>query len=622
MVEVKLLEAAQVRGTAGQGLSASDRRWLEEVQHLVHRTSATSVEPLVAGITQRTASNLSNEASELSGTWTPDMSAWYRFQLPVGANVGEALELLRASPVVVSASRAPEAVAPPSTPDFTASQLHLDPAPVGTDTEWARENEPRARGAGIRIVDLEYYWTADHEDLQLPASADLGDGAFVQYPNFDDEHGTAVFGIMVAKDNGFGVTGGVPDATMSGISPVQSDLGYNPSGALTLLATKVERGDVVLIEQQIPGPNGQLVPLEWQQSSFDAIKNLSNLGVVVVETGGNGGQNLDDAIFLDRFDRSVRDSDAILVGAGDPASRSPLFFTSRGSRMDLQGHGANVFTTGGSSGLLQGSGPGERNIRYTSNFGGTSAAGPVVVNAVVAIQSYLKASGAGVMTADEIADVLKETGTPQGSPESGLIGPLPDIREALFAVEADPPVVEAQRAGTLIALSADDGWGWGVDDVEYRLNGGPWTAYTDPVDVTGIFEFEYRASDLKGNIGEPELIQVTPRPPRRVTRVSLSLKSAAKVKAGKKVRLTVTVKNTGNAVIDAFDIGTTVSQRLASRPRPIRVFDLVPGASARRTLLVSVKKSAKAGSRLKLKVTVSKPGKVLASRSRTVRILR
>jgi hypothetical protein len=551
---------------------------------------------------------------------TPDMSSWYRFQLPGSADVGEALGLLRASPAVASASRAPVAERPPSTPDFTASQLHLDPAPVGTDTEWARANEPRARGAGIRIVDLEYYWTASHEDLQLPSSTDLGGGTYVQYPNFGDEHGTAVFGVMVARDNGFGVTGGVPEATMSGISPVESNLAYNPAGALTLIATKVKRGDVVLIEQQIPGPNGELVPLEWQQSSFEAIKNLSNLGVVVVETGGNGGQNLDDPIFLGRFDRSVRDSDAIIVGAGDPGDRSPLFFTSRGSRVDLQGYGANVVTTGGSHSFLQGSGPGERNIRYTSGFSGTSSAGPVVTNAVVAIQSYLKAAGAGVMTADQIADVLKETGTPQSSPETGLIGPLPNIRGALFAVDADPPVIEVQRAGTLVSLSADDGWGWGVDGIEYRLNGGPWTAYTEPVDVTGIFEFEYRASDLKGNVGEPELIQVTARPPDPVARISLNLKSAARVKAGRKIRVRVTVKNTGNQVIDGLDIRATVPRRLASRPRAARFFDLVPGKSVKRTLTVSVKRTAKPGTRLRIRVTVSTVKKVLAARNKFVRV--
>ena len=98
-------------------------------------------------------------------------------------------------------------------------QGYLRPAPQGIDADFTRK-DPRIRGAGVTIADLEYYWTANHEDLQLdPIATDLGKTAYPQYPNFADEHGTAVFGEMVAKDNGYGVTGGVPDATMRGISP-------------------------------------------------------------------------------------------------------------------------------------------------------------------------------------------------------------------------------------------------------------------------------------------------------------------------------------------------------------------------------------------------------------------
>ena len=91
----------------------------------------------------------------------------------------------------------------------------------------------------MKIADLEYYWTAAHEDLQLnDAVADLGKTQFPQYTAFADEHGTAVFGEMVAKDNGYGVTGGVPDASMHGISPTMrrasgNGTTYNTAAALT-----------------------------------------------------------------------------------------------------------------------------------------------------------------------------------------------------------------------------------------------------------------------------------------------------------------------------------------------------------------------------------------------------
>lgn len=620
VIEVRFKDAAEVRGSTDSGLTTTGPNWLGEVQRLVDQTSATSAEPLAGGVSQEEASRLSDRAADISGSRTPDMASWYRFTLSAGTDVSRALEMVRSSPAVSCASLAPKAVPPPSTPDFSTSQLHLDPSPVGTDAEWAQANEPRARGAGIRVTDLEYYWTPNHEDLQLPPSADLGAPTYSQYTAFDDEHGTAVFGIIAAKDNGFGVIGGVPNVTMTGISPIETGFGYNPAGALTLLATKVKAGDVVLIEQQTPGPNSQLVPLEWEQASFDAIRNLSNLGAVVVETGGNGGQNLDDPIFGGKFNRSVRDSDAIIVGAGSSTSHEPMFYTSYGSRIDLQGYGENVVTTGGNHSFLQGSAPNEKTIRYTSDFNGTSSAGPVVVNAVVAIQSYLKAAGAGVWTADQIVDLLKQTGIPQGSPGSGQIGPLPLISEALFAADADAPVVQVSRVGDEISLSADDGWGWGLDRIEYRLNGGAWTDYSGPVNVAGIFEFEYRASDLKGNVGAPSLIQVTPRPPPPVTSLRLSLRAAAKVKAGKKLKVTASVKNTGETDLTGLSIVTVVPKKFAVKPGAVKVTPLDPGVSARRTIRISVKKGARAGAKLKVKVSVSAAGKVLASGNRITRI--
>ena len=187
----------------------------------------------------------------------------------------------------------------------------------------------------MTIADLEYYWTANHEDLQLdPIATDLGKTTFPQYPNFADEHGTAVFGEMVAKDNGYGVTGGVPDATMRGISPQRArptgSPQYNTAAALTYVAQFLSPGDVVLIEQQTVGPGGgtKYVPIEWTQANFDAIKVLSDLAIIVMETGGNGGEDLDSAPMLGRFDRTVRDSGAIIGGAGSATTHAALNFSS------------------------------------------------------------------------------------------------------------------------------------------------------------------------------------------------------------------------------------------------------------------------------------------------------
>ena len=314
----------------------------------------------------------------------------------------------------------------------------------------------------MRIADLEYYWNSTHEDLQLTAANDLGGAAYPQYTAFGDEHGTAVFGEMAAKDNGIGVTGGVPDVSMNGISPTRRNANgstsYVPAAALTYVAQFLSPGDVVLIEQQTVGPNGgtRYVPLEWQQSSM-----------------------------LGRFDRTVRDSGAIVVGAGSSnTAHTSLSFSSWGTRLDLQGVGQNVTTTGFNGNLFGGTAPENLNMRYTRSFSGTSSSGPIVANAVVAVQSYLKATGR-LWTATQISNLLKSTGTPQGDP-AHRVGEFPNIAAALKAIEVDKPTSSASFAadGTL-TLTGDDGWGSGVARLEYRTDGGEWTTYATPFKPDG-----------------------------------------------------------------------------------------------------------------------------------------
>jgi subtilisin family serine protease len=297
-----------------------------------------------------------------------------------------------------------------------------------------------------------------HEDLQLDSSSDLGGSVFTRFPTFVD-HGTAVFGVLVARDNGFGVTGIVPDAAMHGISPMfqlpSGNLKWRPGPALVYLAGLgvLEAGDAVLLEQQAKGPGGNtnFAPVEWIPSVFDAIRLLTDLGVVVVEPSANVNHNLDDPAFvrdgIPWFDRSVHDSGAILVGAGSGFGHERLSFSNYGTRLDLQGWGHNVVTTGGNGDLLGFSDP-SRETRYTSSFAGTSSAAAIVAGAVVAIQSYLEATGRAPWSARQIVDLLASTGTPQGPVTADQhIGPLPNLAAALHAIETAP----------LVTVNADDG---------------------------------------------------------------------------------------------------------------------------------------------------------------------
>ena len=58
--------------------------------------------------------------------------------------------------------------APAITPDFTASQIYLNPAPAGIDARFAW-TKPGGRGEGVTIIDCEWGWNFSHEDLDHPA---------------------------------------------------------------------------------------------------------------------------------------------------------------------------------------------------------------------------------------------------------------------------------------------------------------------------------------------------------------------------------------------------------------------------------------------------------------------
>ncbi|GIJ60148.1 S8 family serine peptidase [Virgisporangium aurantiacum] len=432
VLEVKFQETLSVRGS-GAAVRSAHGADLSAVRSVLSRHRAVDLAPLLPEPTLTALAPLS------AGQPVPDMASWYHLTLPGDADPTKALADLTALPAVAHAYPAPEPAPPPATPDFTGMQGYQRPAPQGVDADRARQ-DPRSRGAGTRVVDLEYDWNPFHEDLRLDWSSDLGGTQFPRNTSFADEHGTAVFGELVADDNGFGVTGGVPDAAMFGISPMQrlssGQVTYRPGAALSHLGTLLGPGDVVLIEQQTTGPNGgtRYVPAEWVQSVFDATSLLTRLGVVVVATGGNGGENLDGAEFQGRFTRAVRDSGAIIVGAGSSTNHSRLSFSVYGSRVDVQGWGHNITTTGSNGNLQGGTAPANINIRYTRSFGGTSGAGPIVTGAVAALQSYLKATGRPLWTARQLNDLLKATGTPQGGDTSQRIGPLPNLRAALTSL--------------------------------------------------------------------------------------------------------------------------------------------------------------------------------------------
>src|SRR5262249_5864196 len=173
-----------------------------------------------------------------------------------------------------------------------------------------------------------------------------------------------------------------------------------------------------LLEQQTivcSLPSGRYGPLEWVPSVQMAIEFATASGVVVVEAAGNGAVDLDAAGCARRFDRALRDSGAIIVGAGIPGFLSPALdrrrasFSSYGSRVDVQGWGYAVMTAGYGSYYRRAAEPFNPNYWYTDGFNGTSSASAMVAGAAVALQSIARLYYGEPLSPADLRDLMTAT---------------------------------------------------------------------------------------------------------------------------------------------------------------------------------------------------------------------
>jgi subtilisin family serine protease len=307
------------------------------------------------------------------------------------------------------------------------------------------------------VIDIEGGWTLDHVDLRGNSSGLIGGQPFTDagWTN----HGTAVLGEIRASDNGFGITGIAPECTFS----VISHQGLGSSGAIDLAASSLAPGDIMLLEMHRPGSRFGFsarddqqgyIAVEWWPDDFLAIRRAVLRGIIVVEAAGNGAQNLDDPFydqphpsFPDGWKnpfRGAANSGAIVVGAGAPPSgqfgpdRSRLDFSNYGSRIDCQGWGRGVVTTGYGD-LYGGSDDAFRTVAYTAEFSGTSSASPIVTGAVACLQGIARAKGSP-LDPTKVKNLLRQTGSPQmGGFAGGIsqrIGNRPDLTALIASITA------------------------------------------------------------------------------------------------------------------------------------------------------------------------------------------
>ncbi|MBN1127904.1 MAG: S8 family serine peptidase [Chitinispirillaceae bacterium] len=322
---------------------------------------------------------------------------------------------------------------PPTTPSFLTSQTYRGPNPgIDVDYAWTMG----VRGAGLTIGDLEHSWgRLDHATQQVHEDLHNQKIAYGLPWRTDDyrDHGMAVMGLMLAGDNGFGITGSVPDARGLTYSIVHGD-----AAALRASIDSSKTGDIVLMEMQRNAPDGKLGPPDVNKTLWDLIKAATARGVIIVQTSGNGASNMDDPSYATYH--SWGDNGSIIEGAGSAnTSHNRLSFSTYGARVNMHGWGERVFTLGYGNAW---SGSTDWRQSYSASFSGTSSSGPIVTSAVALLQSYAKEKKGRLLTCPQIRTILMQTGTPQGTGTTGHIGPLPNLRAAIRMVDSLYPSTE------------------------------------------------------------------------------------------------------------------------------------------------------------------------------------
>lgn len=339
--------------------------------------------------------------------------------------------------------------------DFREQQSYMDATPLGIDiaAAWQR---PGGTGAGVQVIDVEGGWRFTHSDL-LTNSGGLLAGTALAGTYWSD-HGTAVLGILGGDEDPHGVCGIVPAALLSAVSHG----GLGSAAAIEAASNRLRAGDVLLLEMHRPGPRTAFqqhpqqqgyIAVEWWPDDLLQIQSAVARGIIVVEAAGNGGEDLDLPLYSERpaqfheswinpFGTQI-DSGAIVVGAGAPASgvhgpaRSRLDFSNFGTRLDCQGWGRGVVTTGYGDLYADEHEPKDQDYWYTRVFSGTSSASPIIAGVIAALSGIARAQGR-TLTPAEVRHALRTTGSAQQAapnrPVVQRIGSLPDAAALMAAL--------------------------------------------------------------------------------------------------------------------------------------------------------------------------------------------
>jgi subtilisin-like proprotein convertase family protein len=276
-----------------------------------------------------------------------------------------------------------------------------------------------SRGTGVNIAITDDGLQTGHPDLSANARTDIdidiNNVDFDPTPTGVDDHGTACAGVAAGRgNNGIGVSGAAPEAGLVGIrliSAVTTD--GEEAQAMSHQINDVISSNVVHINSNSWGPSddgSELAgpgPLTVVALANAAVNGRGGKGTIFTWAAGNGRQNLDDA----NCDGYANNPYVIAVGATG----------ANGVQSSYSEEGANILVNAPSSYDNAGITTTDRTgidgysvTDYTSEFGGTSSACPLVAGCVALILQVNPA-----LTARDVMHLLVDTATQNHAKDDG-----------------------------------------------------------------------------------------------------------------------------------------------------------------------------------------------------------
>jgi subtilisin family serine protease/5-hydroxyisourate hydrolase-like protein (transthyretin family) len=339
------------------------------------------------------------------------------------------------------------------------------------------------KGAGVNVAIIDTGIDYTHSDLNANY---VGGYDFVNGDDdpMDDDtaygHGTHVAGIVAAEDNGEGVVGVAPEASLYALKALNSEgVGYV--------------SDVVLAIQWATDPNGNGYAedrLDIINMSLGGRKNIflewaCNLayldGLLLVAAAGNGGAVIYPAAY----------SSVVAVSATDEEDNL-AYFSSTGSQVEFAAPGNNIYSTYLNNGYKTLSGT----SMSSPHVAGTAAlvwAANGCSNDAVRTQLQSTAEDIGLSTREQgygLVDAAEAAGVGTPPPDTGTIaGKVTDNTDSSLAIAGAKVAVE----GTSLSAITNTEGNYIIDDV-------PEGTYTITASAMGYIEESLPVEVLQGQM--------------------------------------------------------------------------------------------------------------------------